>query len=129
MPVLCAHFRRASYSHRELTELEGALTEVVETAKKVARVETSAIILKVDRSCIMEIEKSLECTICKGAIEKPVVGTCCQSLLGCKLCLEEWFSTSESCPKCRSESGRSGQLELKGLDTVFKAIKPLLTDE
>ena len=55
----------------------------------------------------------------------PVASHCCKSLIGCKTCLDEWYSTSERCPKCRSDNGKTGRLDLKGLNTVFRLMKPI----
>ena len=59
-------FRRTSYTNREMTELEGALSEIVETAKKISRTEKTSMVLQVDLKDLREIEEALECTICKG---------------------------------------------------------------
>ena len=61
-------FRRTSYTNREMTELEGALSEIVETAKKISRTEKTAMVLQVDLKDLREIEEALECTICKGIL-------------------------------------------------------------
>ena len=52
----------------------------------------------------------------EGPIQYPVASSCCQSLIGCRECLDVWFETSGQCPKCRSEEGHAGRIDLRSLD-------------
>ena len=60
-------------------ELEGALTEIVDTAMEVSRTETMSIILKIDRVDMHEIEQALQCCICKGNLQ------CFRSAFSCQV--------------------------------------------
>ena len=48
------------------------------------------------------IRQSFSCLICKDLLHQPVVSTCCNSLLACRNCLEQWFVASTQCPKCKA---------------------------
>jgi len=53
---------------------------------------------------------------CLGPIKKPVISSCCRSLLGCKDCCDQWFIGSSRCPQCSSDTGRDGRIDVCGLD-------------
>ena len=60
------------------------------------------------RAVQSEIPKNIldrfECIICKETIQTPVeVRTFCDSVVGCKECIQTWNSNHSGCPKCRSE--------------------------
>jgi len=66
---------------------------------------------------------------CLGPIKKPVVSSCCRSLLGCKDCCDQWFIGSSRCPKCSSDTGRDGRIDVCGLDDTFQMLLPLISTD
>ena len=58
-----------------------------------------------------------------------VASSCCQSLIGCRECLDVWWDTINQCPKCRSDEGRAGRIDLGSLDGVFKVLMPQIGDD
>lgn len=61
---------------------------------------------------------------CAGAINKPVVSVCCQSLIGCSACIDQLLTNSDNCPKCRAANAKEGLVKLRGLDNVFAVLAP-----
>lgn len=47
---------------------------------------------------IMHLGKAFECVICKSIVKQPIVSDCCQRIIACKTCMEEWTHQSSSCP-------------------------------
>jgi hypothetical protein len=66
--------------------------------------------------------------IFSGVMTKPMASSCCEALIGCKECVERWFTEHTdqvSCPRCRNGDAELLSFELKGLDDVLAAIAPL----
>ena len=43
--------------------------------------------------------------------------------------MDVWFETSGQCPKCRSDEGHAGRIDLRRLDGVVKVLLPLIADD
>lgn len=53
---------------------------------------------------LSEIEKELQCVICKHVIEPPAVyANCCNKIIGCKKCITHAIATERACPHCRNQ--------------------------
>jgi hypothetical protein len=105
-----------------LVQLTAPITQVMSTGK-------AAVVIPVERAQGRKVTESLACIICKGPIKKPVVSSCCKSLVGCRRCFDEWYATSAKCPKCNSDDGRAGRINLCGLDDTFELLWPLLSTD
>lgn len=74
-------------------------------------------------SFLENMKKVFECVICRSTVCCPVVSTCCQRIIGCRVCVSTWRTTNQRCPLC-SVSGSMDTMELKGIDdaiAVFRA--------
>ncbi|XP_077091495.1 uncharacterized protein LOC143742497 [Siphateles boraxobius] len=67
------------------------------------------------------LKETFSCSICTGIMENPVFISCCRSIVGCKLCVNQWGATSTQCPKCLSEE--YDITEVAGLSSALDAIK------
>ncbi|KAL9952759.1 hypothetical protein ACROYT_G040054 [Oculina patagonica] len=78
------------------------------------------IVRAVQNAIVKEILDCFECIICKETIQPPVVvSTCCDSVIGCKGCIQIWTTNNSGCPKCRNEVDFVA-IELKGFDILTK---------
>ena len=67
---------------------------------------------------VENIKKLFECVICKSTVSSPMVSSCCQRIIGCKLCVTTWRDSSSRCPLCSVVTPTSNAFELKGFDDV-----------
>lgn len=78
------------------------------------------IVRAVQNSLIQDLLASFNCVICQNVAQPTViVGRCCESVLGCKSCIDTWFQSHSYCPKCREEDGENKTSVLKGFDDVL----------
>lgn len=72
------------------------------------------------------------CTICGVVpINPPIMVTkCCKAILGCKSCVNEWFSGEDAltkpCPKCKQRRGFGEVMHLRGLDNFLIGLQKAL---
>ena len=86
------------------------------------------IIRAVQNAIVKDILDCFKCIICKETIQPPVVvSTCCDSVIGCKECIQIWTSNNSGCPKCRSEDDFIA-VGLKGFDILTKLNKGFSRD-
>ena len=64
--------------------------------------------------------RSMKCKVCHAVADKPAVLTCCQAMVGCDKCIEEWKKHSERCPNCRETHYQ--KYVLRGFDSVLEHI-------
>lgn len=84
-------------------------------AVKIARIDKRLAFLD-------ELSQAFNCIICKSMSVAPVVSPCCQRVIGCQSCSEQWFNTNTRCPLC-SISGRAQErFQLKGFDDVLAIL-------
>ena len=67
---------------------------------------------------VENVKKLFECVICKSTISSPMVSSCCQRIIGCKLCVTTWRESSSRCPLCSVVTPMSNAFELKGFDDM-----------
>ena len=76
---------------------------------------------------------SFLCCICHTVMTPPIVyTTCCNYLLGCKDCVDNWYTSSEpdkACPRCRQERANLETMCVNGLDEVLIALQNLENDD
>ena len=90
--------------------------------------------LSLPPSVIKLVSDAFKCKIClKAPMNPPVTATrCCNVLLGCSTCINEWYSgdggLDKSCPNCRDSRGYAQTFQFKGIDDFLKGFKKLMAD-
>ena len=71
------------------------------------------------------LASTFKCTICLNIFPPDGVefAGCCQRLVACVECAEEWYRGSNSCPLCRSEDGHTKRQRARGLESVINLIE------
>ncbi|CAM4572087.1 unnamed protein product [Leuciscus chuanchicus] len=72
-----------------------------------------------------ELRAAFNCLICKGPFQQPMYAVCCQSLVGCKVCVLQWQETSSQCPKCGEED--SNVCEVTGLTDALSVLRDIIS--
>lgn len=59
----------------------------------------------------------LECVICCNIVNRPLISSCCNRIVGCKDCVETWMRNRRRpvCPNCNSRASLRNFREIKGL--------------
>ncbi|XP_070409094.1 uncharacterized protein [Nothobranchius furzeri] len=99
--------REVSTTIRELTELANSNRS---TAVSLRAADAAAV------------KDAFACVVCKGPVVEPIVATCCQSLIGCLTCTEEWKKNSAFCPKCRADEFGINTVRVTGLSDALAAL-------
>ena len=79
-------------------------------------------------SFFLELEETFSCIICRPIpVREPLIA--CNSLIGCKKCVNKWYSRiqglQQKCPKCRCERDLTKTVVLKGFDKLLHQIRNL----
>ena len=56
-------------------------------------------------------------------MDNPVVTQCCRSLIGCRVCVDQWTATNTHCPRCRDEAFEEKQFSITGMGDVIDILK------
>ena len=76
------------------------------------------------KKTVSELLKSaMECIICKGILNKPQFARCCQRIVGCEDCINDWFRRQNTCPHCAQPILDDNCLEVEGLDEVLDEVQ------
>ncbi|XP_062377936.1 uncharacterized protein LOC134066586 [Sardina pilchardus] len=70
------------------------------------------------------VKHAFACIICTNPVKDPYVSTCCNSIIGCAVCIDRLQQTTTSCPKCRAEHFYPHKLG--GLAEAMSALGDLL---
>lgn len=70
---------------------------------------------------IGHLKQAFECVVCRSVSRKPVTATCCNRLVGCEDCVEQWVERNQTCPLCACGAAVHDMVELKGFDHVLEA--------
>ena len=70
----------------------------------------------------------------KLPMHPPIIGTrCCNTLLGCADCINNWYSgdegLSKTCPNCREARGYAQTFQFKGIDEFLEGFRTILYNE
>lgn len=60
---------------------------------------------------------------------QPIFATCCRSLIGCKLCVDQWMATASQCLKCREEDLSNNVFVAAGLSEALLALSDIIKVE
>ncbi|XP_013883193.1 rho-related protein racD [Austrofundulus limnaeus] len=77
---------------------------------------------------LQTIRQGFCCVVCKKFIKQPMFALCCQSIIGCKTCLERWHETSAHCAKCRGNNAGNKMFEVRGLGEAFSVLRSLVDE-
>lgn len=61
-------------------------------------------------------------------IKEPMFSLCCQSITGCKTCMERWYKTSMQCAKCRRDNAGNKMFEVHGLGEALSVLRSLVNE-
>ncbi|XP_076863841.1 uncharacterized protein LOC143516130 [Brachyhypopomus gauderio] len=102
----------------------GEVTKSIQVLTDVAN-STKAIKFVTDgQSKIMK--EAFMCVVCKGLMAEPMFATCCNSLIGCKVCVQQWQETSDQCMRCRGDHFSFNVHRLAGLTEVLGVIQDIV---
>ena len=82
-------------------------------------------------SFFLALEESFSYIICRRIPAREPLVACsgCNSLIGCKKCVNKWYShiqgLQQKCPKCRCERDLNKTVVLKGFDKPLHQIRNL----
>uniref|UniRef100_A0A1A8BJD7 RING-type domain-containing protein n=1 Tax=Nothobranchius kadleci TaxID=1051664 RepID=A0A1A8BJD7_NOTKA len=110
--------KQATESLQNVTEAINLLSDLAKVKSTTAR-QDEQLHLVMDAFC---------CHVCKSLMSKPMFSTCCQSLLGCQTCVEQWLLNTNYCLKCRAEDFEFKVHEVKSLSAVLAFFKEVHTE-
>ena len=73
-----------------------------------------------------DLSQSFQCVICKSTAKTPVVSPCCQRVVGCESCVNNWVSSQSQqsrCPLCSTSGSMLNRFALKGFNDALKIIR------
>lgn len=115
-----------------MTAVENKLDIVLSDLESVKSVVDDIMSVTKDSSIPLGLKKilrdTLKCRICLSApIVLPVVITkCCKVLLGCEICVNEWYrgddALTKPCPACKHTRGYNETMILRGLDELLTTL-------
>ncbi|XP_062401071.1 uncharacterized protein LOC134092282 [Sardina pilchardus] len=85
--------------------------------------------LTLTQSQLQAIKHGFSCAICLKLMTEPIFTQCCQTLIGCKTCVEEWHRNSDTCAKCRGSVEGDSMFEVKGLSEALSVLRSLFEEE
>ncbi|XP_056270262.1 uncharacterized protein LOC130193638 [Pseudoliparis swirei] len=72
---------------------------------------------------VTSVRATFQCLVCRDVMDEPVVAQCCRSLIGCRVCIDQWSATSTHCPKCRDEEFSSNYFAITGMGEVVDVFR------
>lgn len=88
---------------------------VVTVLEKVTKIEKKLAFLD-------ELAQGLSCAICKSVATVPIISPCCQRVVGCESCINNWLVSHNRCPLCNTSDRISGRFKLKGFDQALSVV-------
>lgn len=83
--------------------------------------------------CVVKlVHDAFKCKVClKSPMKPPIVATrCCNILLGCSECVNEWYTgeggLDKTCPHCREPRGYAQTCQFKGIDEFLTGFTKLM---
>ncbi|XP_059183660.1 uncharacterized protein LOC131962686 [Centropristis striata] len=71
---------------------------------------------------------TFKCVICRDPMKHPMASSCCRSLIGCQVCIEQWVNHEPSCPKCRDVEFGAKMFVLTGIEDTISILKDTIRD-
>lgn len=105
------------------------LQQVISTIKELSELSSQTPAKTLTEVQTEKIKAAFTCIVCKGPIDQPVFATCCRSLIGCKLCVDQWMATSSQCLKSREEALSNNIFLAAGLSEALLALGDIIRVE
>ena len=122
-------FEPRSKKERIEEKLEMILSEVGGIKEALGEMMTLSADSSVPMGLKHILQETFKCHICHTVpINPPVIVTkCCKTILGCKSCINSWYSgkdaLTKTCPSCRAASGYNETMLLHGLDDFLIQVR------
>ncbi|XP_057215236.1 uncharacterized protein LOC130569548 [Triplophysa rosa] len=104
------------------------LQQVISSIKELSELSSQTSAKTLTDVQMQKIKAAFTCIVCKGPIDQPVFATCCRSLIGCKLCVDQWMATASQCLKCRGEDLSNNVFLAVGLSEVLLALSDIIKE-
>ena len=115
-------------------DLALTLETVQETKRALEELTEVNSLTTLPLSVLSLVKDAFKCKVClKVPIFPPVIATrCCNTLLGCKECINSWYSGDDAldknCPHCREPRGYAQTFQLKGIDDFLTGFSKIIPD-
>lgn len=81
--------------------------------------------LRETHSRYTDIRQCFECLICKETVSFPaLVSPCCNIVVGCQSCVEQWLTASPQCPQCRARMEMGECNSIPFIRSLKQALSP-----
>ena len=107
-----AEYSNTSLILDKLDEMEDSIQRNSKCCKRLHQLDTA-------------LAATFKCTICLHVMnpEGIVYAGCCDRLVACTECADEWYTNSTACPFCRNEEGRSKRKRARGFESLVNLIE------
>ena len=120
------------FSHADFEHLKSQVCEIKTMVSDILEVNQ---VVSLPLGIVKLLQDAFMCKICHSThIIPPVIATtCCNSLLGCESCVNNWYGGSESlskkCPHCNEPRGYASIFQFKGMDEFLVGIKEAIGND
>jgi len=84
----------------KFTSVESRLAKI---EREISQGNSDSRKLKETQSRYSDLRQCFECLICKETVCFPaLVSPCCNIVVGCQTCVDQWLTNSPQCPQCRA---------------------------
>ena len=105
----------------KLHKCEFGDSSVVLIADKIEDISKQVSGLAESITFMQNMQRSLECVVCKGLVRSPIVFKCCGRVIGCMHCVKRWLDVHATCPHCSSVIEED--FPLKGFDDFISCLQ------
>ncbi|CAC5393546.1 unnamed protein product [Mytilus coruscus] len=111
---------------RKLDDIEDKLTDIVNAGKKLKAISDDycTVVRSAGRGC----KNSFTCLICKDLLKEPMFAKYCSTIVGCKVCVEEWLRNSTQCHKCRSRGAKDKVFPIVGINNGLEVLQAIVSE-
>ncbi|CAL8295351.1 unnamed protein product [Boreogadus saida] len=109
----CTMLKQAAGSLQEVTNSINQLSQLAKSQKEEIMANVG----------LQPLKEAFACLVCKAVMADPMFATCCESIIGCRTCVELWLVTSDHCLKCRAGDFENKIHEVKGLSAALSLFK------
>ncbi|XP_076088550.1 uncharacterized protein LOC143058959 [Mytilus galloprovincialis] len=123
---------------RKLEDIEEKLNEIYSAGKKLKSISdgidtifrqvSSQTTVRLSGLQSEAVKNSFTCLICKDLLKEPMFAKCCSTIVGCKVCVEEWLRNSTQCHKCRSRGAKDKVFPIVGIDDGLEVLQAIVSE-